>query len=480
MSTLKQTMLTGVFWSAVEKYSAFFISLIISAILARILSPSEYGVVTVASVIIDFFALFVSMGIGPAIIQYKDLTETDLDSIFTATLILGLVLGGVFFVSSWTIANFYDNQLLVPICQILAVNLLMNSANLVPNSLMMRDLRFKFVATRSLILQIISGIFAIIVAYYGWSVYALVIPPIFTSICVCVINLYYYPRRIDWHFNLIPLKRIFSYSIYQFLFDSVNYFSRNLDKLVIGRLMSMDALGYYDKSYRLMMMPLSKVTQVLNPVLQPVLSTLQDDINEMEKKYGKLVSILSNVSFPLAIYLLFTAYDLINIVYGNKWDLAVPAFQILTLSLPLQMILSSSGGVFQSANSTQYMFLTGIRNTFFTVSTLFIATFWFKTIEAIAWSWNISLCINFMLTYRTMYHSVFHCSFGNLLCHLTKPFISASMLFVVMLMQHCLLPISNIYLSFVVKTILAIAVTFLFIRLVMHTTPMAILKSIKS
>ena len=125
------------------------------------------------------------MGIGPAIIQYKDLTETDLDSIFTATLILGLVLGGVFFVSSWTIANFYDNQLLVPICQILAVNLLMNSANLVPNSLMMRDLRFKFVATRSLILQIISGIFAIIVAYYGWSVYALVIPPIFTSICVC-------------------------------------------------------------------------------------------------------------------------------------------------------------------------------------------------------------------------------------------------------------------------------------------------------
>ena len=74
--------------------------------------------------------------------------------------------------------------------------------------------------------------------------------------------------------------------------------------------MSMDALGYYDKSYRLMMMPLSKVTQVLNPVLQPVLSTLQDDINEMEKKYGKLVSILSNVSFPLAIYLLFTAYDL--------------------------------------------------------------------------------------------------------------------------------------------------------------------------
>ncbi|KAB6293512.1 oligosaccharide flippase family protein [Bacteroides xylanisolvens] len=86
--------------------------------------------------------------------------------------------------------------------------------------------------------------------------------------------------------------------MYQFLFDSVNYFSRNLDKLVIGRLMSMDALGYYDKSYRLMMMPLSKVTQVLNPVLQPVLSTLQDDINEMEKKYGNLVSILSKVSLP--------------------------------------------------------------------------------------------------------------------------------------------------------------------------------------
>jgi len=472
-------MLTGVFWSAIEKYSTFFISLVISAVLARILSPSEYGVVTIASVIIDFFALFVSMGIGPAIIQYKDLTKKDLDTIFTFSLILGLGLGGLFFASSWAIADFYDNKLLVPICQILAVNLLMSSANLAPNSLMMRDLRFKLVATRTLILQIISGAFAIIVAFHGWSVYSLIIPPIFTSICVLFINLHYYPRHIDCHLNIAPLKRIFSFSIYQFMFDSVNYFSRNLDKLVIGRLMSMDALGYYDKSYHLMMMPISKVTQVLTPVLQPVLSTLQDNINEMEKKYGKLVSILGNISFPLAIYLFFTAHDLINIIYGSKWNLAIPTFQILTLSLPLQMIQSTSGGVFQSSNTTKYMFLVGMRNTFFTVSSLFIAAFWFKTIEAVAWSWDISLCINFTLSYRTMYHSVFHCPFRNMLRHLIHPSVSAILLFATMSTQHYLLSIDNIYLSFLVKTIIAITTLYIYMRLILRTTPKAFINSLK-
>lgn len=174
----------------------------------------------------------------------------------------------------------------------------------------------------------------------------------------------------------------------------------------------MGALGYYDKSYRLMMLPLQNVTSVINPVIQPVLSSLQDDKSELAKKYNKIIQCIAAISFPLAVFLFFAAYEIINIVYGDNWNPAVPVFKILTISLPLQMILSSSGAIFQTANSTDLMFFTGIRNTFVTLSGFLIAICVFNTIEAVAWSWDISLAINFILTYHTMYRKYFISGYG--------------------------------------------------------------------
>lgn len=456
----------GVFWSAVEKYSGIFIALLVSAVLARLISPKEFGTVAIVTVIINFLSIFATMGIFPAIIQRNDLTQKNLNSIFTYSLLGGGVLAILLFCFSWSIAEYYKDDLLASICQILSINIFFVALNLVPNALMAKNKRFKQIAKRTLLLQMISGIVSVMVAFKGGGVYALLISPIVTSIGMFLINMHYYPCRFDFTFDISPLRKIFSYSAFQFLFEFINYFSRNVDKLIIGKYLNLEALGYYDKSYRLMMLPLQNVTSVINPVMQPVLSCLQDDKRELAQKYNRIIQYISVISFPLAAFLYFTAYELINIIYGNQWNAAIPTFQILSLSLPLQMIFSTSGAIFQVSNSTKNMFLVGLRNTCITVLGFWISANFWGTIESIAWAWDVTLLINFLLSYYTLYHQILESKLSSVFYILKYPFIVTLVLSVVFYGMQCFLHFENCFIILLFNGgVLLIAVL-----LVMHLT----------
>lgn len=425
MANIKKELFKGVFWSAVEKYSGLVISIVISMVLARLLSPKEYGVVAIATVIIVFLQMFCTMGIGPAIIQRKDLSEQDLNSIFTFSLSIGIVLSTLFFCSSWAIASFYDNSQLVPVCQILSVALLAASANMVPSALMNRDKRFKENAKRNLTFQIICGVVSIIAAFEGAGVYALLISPVITPLGVFIWNRQFYKVRIDWSYNLEPIRRIFSFTSYQFLSEFVNYFSRNLDKLIIGKFLSVDALGIYEKSYRLMQLPLQNVTGVISPVLQPIMRDLDGNKEELGHKFAKVIRLITTISFPLGTTLFFMSSECIRFFYGDKWDAAIPVFSILALSIPLQMTMSISGVPYLVCQDTKTKFWVGIRNTITTVLGFIIAVALWNTIEAMAWAWTITLFINFTITYTITYKILLRVPLQVFFREFIKPSITA-------------------------------------------------------
>ena len=287
MGTLRKEFTHGVFWIALAKYSGLLINLLITAILARHIAPAAFGTIAIATVILHFLQIFTDLGIGPAIIQYKELTKQQIHSIFTFSVYLGLFLTLTLFSLSGVIANFYEDTTLITVCKILAVNLFFYAINIVPNGLMSREKRFRAIGLRTISIQIFCGCIAVWGALHGWDVYALLVTPFFTAIGVFMINFYNYPQRFVARLDPHALKIISSFSIYQFLFSFCNYFSRNLDQLIIGKRFSMAELGYYDKSYRLMKLPLQNVTSVLNPVLHPVLSTLRDDKEQLCKKKHK-------------------------------------------------------------------------------------------------------------------------------------------------------------------------------------------------
>lgn len=430
--SVKKDMLNGVFWNVIAKYSGIAISIIISAILARLIPPEEFGIIAIATVFINLISLFTDMGIGPAVIQSNQLNDDDYDNLFTFTLYSGITLTAIAVIFSPVFAKLYRNEELKIIVCILSVPLFFSCLNVLPNSLMSKHKKFRQIAIRSLLFQIIGGIIGVGMAIAGYGVYSLVIPPVIASVGMFFYNFLYYPRKCVLFPKINSIKKIASFSVYQFLFSLINYFSRNTDKLIIGRYMDMKSLGYYEKSYRLMLLPLENVTSVINPVIVPVLSHLQDQRAEVARKQEKLIQYISIFSFPIGILLHFTASEVIGIYYGPNWEAAVPVFSILALSIPLQLILSTTGSFYQCIGKTKHLFYNGICNTVCTVAGFLLAAKFWGTLEAIAYSWVITLIINFFLSYTIMYKFSLKCNVKCLFLSMNKSIMNFIISYIVM------------------------------------------------
>ena len=451
MSSTKKELLSGVFYTAIAKYSGIIVSLVVAGILARLIEPEEFGIVAIATVIISFFSIFSDLGIAPAIIQNKELSQKDLSNIFTFTIWLGISISILFFLCSWPISHFYKNGTLLTICQLLSLNLFFASANIVPNALLFKEKEFKFIAYRSLTIQISGGVMAITAAILGAGLYALIINPILSSILLFIISFRKKPQELAQTWGIQSMKKILSFSAYQFMFNVINYFSRNLDKLLIGKYMDMVALGYYEKSYRLMMLPLQNITHVISPVMHPIFSDFQNDLTKLSNSYNKVIRFLAFIGLPLSVLLWFCSKEIILIIFGEQWMPSVPVFQILSISVGIQIILSTSGSIFQAANDTRSLFICGLFSTLLNIIGILTGIFFFKTLEAVAWCICITFTINFVQCYIWMYKI----TFKEDLWKFWKQFLSPTLLTGILIV--CLLPIyyisdkSSIYASLLLK-----------------------------
>ena len=455
---LKSQLFSGVFYTALAKYSGVVISLVVAGVLARLLSPDDFGIVAIATVIIAFFNLFTDMGVSPAIVQHKTLTREELSDIFSFTVWTGIGISVLFFAASWLIADYYNSDILRTLCQLLSVNLFFASATIVPGALFYRNKEFKFIAVRSFVIQISAGAATVTAALCGAGLYALIINPIVSSILIFAISYQRYPQRLRLTLGLTVLRKIFSYSAYQFLFNVINYFSRNLDKLLIGKYMGMSDLGYYEKSYRLMMLPLQNITQVITPVMHPIFSDFQDDKGKLATSYERILRFLAFIGLPLSVLLFFTAEEVTLIIFGDQWLPSVPVFRILSLSVGIQIMLSSSGSIFQAAGDTKSLFVCGLFSSALNVAGMLLGIFYFGTLTAVASCIVVTFTVNFVQCYWQMYRVTFRRSVLPFVRQLLSP------LAVSLLMAAILLPIQyategiNIFLTIIVKSIVSFTI----------------------
>lgn len=462
--SIKKQMTVGIFFTAIAKYSNIFISLIVTAILARILSPEEFGIVAIATVIIVFFNMLTEIGIGPAIIQNKELNKEDLSNIFSFTIWFGLILTIIFVLLAKPIAIYYETPILEPISYYLSIAIFFNSSQIVPNALIYKDKDFKFIALRSFSVQLFAGVIAVISVFLGFGIYALLINPILSSILLFIISYVKKPIKFKLYFNIKSLKKILSFSTYQFLFNLINYFSRNLDKLIIGKYLNNTMLGYYEKSYRLMMLPLQTITHVVSPVMHPVFSDLQNDFKKLSDSYLKIVKLLSYIGFPFSVLLFFTSRELVLLIFGMQWERSIPSFEILSFSVGFQIILSTSGSIFQAANSTKIMFISGVLSTIITVIAILVGVFYFKTIEAVSVGIMISIILNFFQAYYLMYNIVFKSNLINIINCIFRPILVSAMLFLFLSLINNLTVNINMFLSLSIKSIFSLLFVTLYLQ----------------
>jgi PST family polysaccharide transporter len=404
MPSIRKSLSSGIFYTALAKYSGIIISIVIGAVLARLLTPEEFGIVALVTVFVNFFNLLSDFGLGPAVVQNQSLDDKDVHSIFSFSILLGFLLSGLFYLSAPLIAGFYNEPELINVSRLLSLAILFYSLQIIPKALFQKALKFQQIGLITVSVQFFSGVIAIVLAYKGFSYYALVIQSILVSGISLVIFYALKPVKIAWRIQFSAIRKIIRFSSFQFMFNFINYFSRNADNILIGKFLGSAPLGYYDKSYRLMMMPVQNLTHVITPVLMPVLSKYQDDKNFVFNSYMKVVKLLATIGFPLSVFLYFSAGDIIHILYGFQWTQSIPVFKLLALTVGIQMVLSSSGSIFQTVNRTDLLFISGLLSAITMVGGICYGIFIGKTLEAVGYGLIGAFCINFFQGFFFLVH----------------------------------------------------------------------------
>lgn len=390
--------------NASGKYLKVILTVLVNAILARILTPFDFGVVAVITVFSTFFATLSDMGLGPAIVQKKDLSRTDIDNLFTYSVYVALGLSVIFLLCAFPIAAFYKDSVYLKPTFLLTISLFFNALNMVPNGMLNRDKKFVTIAVRTVVVYVVSAVISIWLALHGWRFYALVAQAILSSVLQFVWNYFSTRPRFVARPSLESVNKVRTYSLYQFAFNVVNYFARNLDNLLTGKFMGEVNLGNYNKAYNLMLFPVSNLSGVVSPVLHPILSDYQDDPEGIYRRYMRLVRFLWCLGIFVAAFAFLASEEIIGILYGPQWEPCVVCFRLLAIAIIPQMINASAGAIFQALGNTRLLFLSTCVNTVVTLVAICIGVFAGKSIEA------LSLCVAISYVFH------FLCAFWFLIC----------------------------------------------------------------
>lgn len=401
MNNIKGLLIKGAIFTGLAKYSVMIINIIVTAILARLLPPEDFGTIALTVVVTSFFDILANAGIGPAIIQNKDINETDLPNLFRFSTYLAFVLVLLFGALIYPISIFYGKVELISILFLVTIQLFFNTLNVVPLALLLKEKKFQIIAKNAVCSACICGFFSVLAAFNDWGIYSLLITPIGVSVITFVLTVKYNFQIVCFKTFAVSkksIKKILNFSIYQFLFNFVNYFSRNMDKILLGRYLGFQSLGYYEKSYRLMTLPISTLTNVFTPSLQPVLSDFQNDTTVIRNVYNRISQYLFFVGTILTPFLCFSAKEIILILFGEQWMAAVPVFQVLSVSVPFQMVDSLSGSILQSANKIKYLFKTGIYCAILNLVILVFSLVIFDDIVKISSFISLGFVLNFAIS----------------------------------------------------------------------------------
>lgn len=417
--------------NAASKYSVVIMNLFFTAVLARLLTPDDYGVVAILTVFTNFFVLFTDMGIGTAVIQNKGLSKEDENNIFSFSMAFGLFLAVLFSLFSFVIVYLYKNPAYYRLCPILSLSLMFSTFNMVPNALLMKRKLFMLAGLRKVVANIVSYVIAIVMACLGSSYYAIAFQSVSSALVIFLWNLKSTGVRCGTKHIMSSVKKILNFSVFQFLFSIVNYFTRNLDNLLTGYFFGQEMLGYYDKAYKLMRYPVENLTNVIAPSIQPILSDYQDDSEYIFQKYNKIVKLLALIATFISAFCFFASREVVLLFFGRQWEGSVVCFHILSFSLVFQIVNGISGSVYQSLNKTKQLFVTGIINAVILITSIIIGVI-MGNIEGLALSYTIGFVAMFFVNHYLLSRLCFNKSILALLKNFWQEAVIYAVLFVVM------------------------------------------------
>jgi O-antigen/teichoic acid export membrane protein len=347
-------------WSGVSQGARVAVSVGVTAILARLLAPKDFGLLAMVVVVTGFLNLFRDFGLSAAVVQRRDLTEEHLSSSFWINVLAGCVLAVVLLATAPAVGRFYEDARLRTVLRLLSATFVVSSLGVVQSSLLVRELRFKCLAVVDILALSVAGSVAIVLALFGAGIWSLVWQQVVLSAVTALLLWVVSAWRPRWRFQWAAARELLGFGLGLTGYNFVNYLNRNLDNLLIGKFLGAASLGFYDLAYRLLLFPLANISQVIGRVMFPSLSAIQHDKSVVRQAYLKTTRYVAAVSFPLMTGLFVLAPEFVRVLFGAQWERSILLVRILSLVGLSQSIGATVGWIYMSQGRTDVLFRWGL------------------------------------------------------------------------------------------------------------------------
>lgn len=371
--SIKQQAVSGIAWSAVERFSAQGIQFVLTIIIARVLLPEDYGLVAMLGIFMALAQTLTDSGFSSALIQKKNRTEVDYSTVFYFNIIISIFIYFLFFISAPWIAEFYHQPQLVSIVRVLGISLIINSFSVVQVARLTVSLNFKRLTMVSLSSVLSGGIVGIWMAYNGFGVWTLVFQGLVSNIC-WVICLWLVVRwRPLWTFSWHSFRSLFSFGFKLMLSGLLHTFYVNMYSLVVGKAFSASILGFFNRAYTLGQFPTQNFAYVIQKVLFPIQCQYQDEEERFNSIFTQNIRFSCFLIFPVMIGFAVLANPLVELLLTDKWLPAAPLLQIVCIAQMWDPIMRINALVLNSKGRSDYQLLAEVLKKIVAFAIMFLA-----------------------------------------------------------------------------------------------------------
>lgn len=328
MGSLAVRAAKSVFWVASARLFCQAASWIATLFLIRILSPSDYGLMSLGMAYQALIVIIYDLGIGEAIVQKSELSDKDIDSAFWFSVGFGLILFGITWIMAELWARFFNTPELTNIIRALAIGMVFLSVKEVPYNVMARNLEFKKRSLAEATSAVMCLAVSLLLAIRGFGVWSLVVGQIVQSLVVTVMVMYFAVWKPSLRFRMDCCVRLLKFGLPITAHYILTYFQQKSDSIIVGRMLGEETLGYYTVAIDIARIPIDRGVAIANKVAYPVFSEVQNDIGEMQKYFYKLVVLVSLFCFPLLLGLFAVSRDVIVLVLSDKWLPSLVALRV--------------------------------------------------------------------------------------------------------------------------------------------------------
>ena len=326
---LRAKAVSGMIWTAIQKYSTMVIKFISGIILARLLMPEDYGAIGMLLIFISLAEVFIDAGFGSALIQKKNPTQTDYSTVFYFNIVMSVILYGVLYFSAPAIAEFYRMPILCNVLRVQGLILFVYAFNVIQRNQIRKNLRFKILSKITILSSIISLIVTVIMAFMGFGVWSLVTQYFLEALIPCMFFWLTMNWRPTWEYSWKSFKELFGFGSFMFLTHLFTTFSQRITGLLIGRWFNPAIMGYYTKADAFSKYATLSIAGVMISTTYPLYASVQDDRERLINMVKRITSTLAYITVPMLSILILIAEPLIVFLYSDRWLPSVPYFQIL-------------------------------------------------------------------------------------------------------------------------------------------------------